>query len=118
MPGLDTAVGGLDILPRERGELSTESGLVAFRPERPVRAAAVAMGVQCVDGEYDAGQVCAAQGVEQRRGRGDLIDFAINIDLTRDGAGVVVDRREQVSTSAGGPVGVGVPGAPGTCHPR
>ena len=118
VPGLDAAVGGLDIPPRERGELMPEAGLVALRPEHPVRAAAVqlldvvALGVQGVDGDHGAGQVRAAESVEQRRERGDLVGLAVDIDLPQDGAGVVVDRREQVPTRAGGPAGVCVPGAP------
>ncbi len=71
----------------------------------------LALGVQCVGGDHDIGQVGAGQGVEQWRERGDLVGLALHLDLSQDGAGVVVDRREQVPAGLHHPVGVGVSGA-------
>ena len=40
----------------------------------------LALGVQCVRGDHDAGQVDAGQGVQQRRERGDLVGLAVDVD--------------------------------------
>jgi hypothetical protein len=54
----------------------------------------LALGVECIGGDDDSGEICPGQGVKQWRERGDLIRLAINVDLSQDGAGVVVDHRE------------------------
>jgi len=110
--GGGAAVRGLDLPPREPGELAAQPGLVSLHRELP-------------------GEVDAAQGVEQRRERGDLIGLALDLDLAQNDAGVLVDHREQMPARRGDPVRVGAPRAahglavhrehpasPSRCHPR
>jgi hypothetical protein len=74
--GRGGAVGDLDRPPRERGELAAQPGLVALDRQHPVRTAGgegldvLALGVQRVRGDNDAGEVDAGQGVQQRTERG------------------------------------------------
>ena len=69
---------GSTCAPGQPGKLATQSGLVALHGQHPVRTARVevrdvlALGVQRVGGDHHVGQVCAGQGVQQGRERGDL----------------------------------------------
>lgn len=112
--GGSAAVHGLDLAPRERGELAAQPGLVALHREHPVRAAGVqvidvvALRVECVGREHHAGEVDAAQRVEQRRERGGLVGSALDLHLAQHDAGVLVDHREQMSPRHSDPVRAGV----------
>src|SRR3954452_15842572 len=71
----------------------------------------IALGVQSVRGDHSTGQVAgrvqAGQGVQQWDELGDLAGLAVHIALTQQGAGVVVDDREQVPGALSGAVGGG-----------
>lgn len=97
------AVSG-DVVPRQLLARRVQGGLVGFDGEHVVAASVddqlggVGLGMHGVHGHVSAGEV---EGGQQGADGGDLVGLRCDSELSQDGAGVVVERRDQVRGRGG-----------------